>query len=250
MSPLLLCPDATPNFLGFFDISIAPTLLFYSYFPIIIILLFLSLFIFFKDKYSLQSKLLLIIALSFSVWALDQIVQWIAVYASVVHFSWQIIALFEILVFIFVLYFVAVFINKKDIDFKYKLLLGLVFLPVILALPTALNMVSFDLINCQANNGYLWEYIYIFEVSSIVIMMFMFYRKFRSLASGDQFRKQVVILALGIFLFLGMFTATNILGDSLLVYEFNLIGPIGMVAFVALLAFMIVRFKTFNIKTF
>src|SRR3990167_9362615 len=99
-----------------------------------------------------------------------------------------------------------------------------------------------------ANYRYIWEYVYIFEVSSIVIMMYMFFNKFRSLAKGDQFRKQIVILAIGIFLFLGMFTATNVLGDSLLVYEFNLIGPIGMVAFVALLAFMIVKFKTFNIK--
>ena len=48
----LLCPDAVPSFLGFFDISIAPTLLFYSYFPIVIIALLLSLLILFKDKYS------------------------------------------------------------------------------------------------------------------------------------------------------------------------------------------------------
>ncbi|MCX6787249.1 MAG: ATP-binding protein [Candidatus Kaiserbacteria bacterium] len=244
----ITCPDAVPGFLGFFDISIAPTLLFYSYFPIVIIALLLSAFILLKDKYSLQSKLLLLISINFSLWVIMAIVEWIAVYASIVHFSWQIIAVFEMLIFIFALYFVAVFLNKKDIDFKYKLLLSAAFLPVIIALPTTLNMSSFDVANCQANNGYIWEYIYIFEVSSIVIMMFMFYRKFRSLMKGDSFRKQVVILALGIFLFLGMFTLTNVVGDSLLVYEFNLIGPVGMALFVALLAFMIVRFKTFNIK--
>ena len=244
----IMCSDAIPGFLNFFDFSIAPTLLFYSYIPIIIIALFLSFFIFFKNRYSLQSKLLLLITLSFSVWAFDQIVQWTAIYVSAVHFSWQIIALFEMLVFIFTLYFVAVFLNKKDIDFKYKLLLGAVFLPIVVFLPTNLNINSFDLQQCQSNYSFLWEYIYIFEVSSIVIMMYMFYKKSHSLAKGDSFRKQIVILAVGLFLFLGMFTATNILGDSLLVYEFNLIGPIGMVAFVALLAFMIVKFKTFNIK--
>ncbi|KKQ87856.1 MAG: Histidine kinase-, DNA gyrase B-, and [Parcubacteria group bacterium GW2011_GWF2_38_8] len=244
----IMCSDAIPGFLNFFDFSIAPTLLFYSYIPIIIIALFLSFFIFFKNRYSLQSKLLLMITLSFSVWAFDQIVQWTAIYVSAVHFSWQIIVLFEMLVFIFTLYFTAVFLNKKDINFKYKLLLGAVFLPIVIFLPTNLNINSFDLQQCQSNYGFLWEYIYIFEVSSIVIMMYMFYKKFRSLAKGDSFKKQIVILATGIFLFLGMFTATNILGDSLLVYEFNLIGPIGMVAFVALLAFMIVKFKTFNIK--
>src|SRR3990167_487629 len=90
----LVCPDSVPSFLGFFDISIAPTLLFYSYFPIVIVSLLLSIFIFFKDKYSLQSKLLLLISILFSLWILTAIIGWIAVYASTVHFSWQIIGIF------------------------------------------------------------------------------------------------------------------------------------------------------------
>ena len=249
MNPLL-CPDATPNFLGFFDTSIAPTLLFYSYLPIVIVALLLSLFVLFKDKFSLQSKLLLVVTLSFSVWMIDQIVQWIAAYAGAVHFAWQAIAFFEILIPIFSIYFVAVFLRKKDIDFKYKLILGLIYLPVVVLLPTKLNITSFDLLNCQSNYSSLWDYIYFVEVAFIVVMMDMCFRKFRSLAKGDPFRKQVAILALGMFLFLGMFSATNILGDTTFVYEINLIGPIGMVAFVALLAFMIVRFKTFNTKVF
>lgn len=233
---------------GLFDLSYAPTLLFYSYIPIIVVSLFLSLFVLLKDRFTLQSKLLFFIALSFSIWSINQIGQWVTVPVNLNHFLWETISIVEILIPIFSIYFVSVFLNKKDLDIKYKLLLGLLFLPVIVALPTTLNMVSFDVAECQANNGSIWYYIYIFEISSIVVMMYMFYNKFRSLVKGDPFRKQIVILALGMFLFLGMFTATNILGDSTLVYEFNLIGPIGMVVFVALLAFMIVKFKTFNIK--
>lgn len=242
------CSFDSPTVAHFVDFEFAPTLLFYSYIPIIIIAIFLSLYIFLKDHYSLQSRLLLAISLFFSIWSFDQIIQWVAVYASVVHFSWEIISLFEVLVFVFSLYFVGVFLNKKDILFKYKIVLGAVLLPVVVALSTTLNMVSFDVTECQSNNGYIWIYIYLFEVISIIVMMYMFFRKFRSLPKGDLFRTQIVILASGIFLFLGMFTATNILGDLILFYEINLIGPIGMVAFIALLTFMIVRFKAFNIK--
>jgi len=49
-------------------------------------------------------------------------------------------------------------------------------------------------------------------------------------------------------LLIGAFIGTNIAGDATLVYEFNLIGPIGMVVFIGLLSFLIVRFKVFNIK--
>jgi signal transduction histidine kinase len=248
MNPLLLCPDAVPGFLGFFDISIAPTLLFYSYFPIVIISLLLSIFVLFKDRFSLQSKLLLLVTVNFSLWAMMAIITWTAAYAGAVHFSWQLISLFEISVFIFSVYFVAVFLYKKDIDLKYKLLLILVGLPVIISLPTTLSASSFDFIECQSSNGYIWEYIYLVEIVSIVAMIDLCFRKFRSLAKGDPFRKQIAILALGMFLFLGMFSITSILGDTTLVYEFNLIGPVGMVAFVALLSFMIVRYRTFNVQ--
>jgi len=232
----------------FFDFSFAPALLFYSYIPIIIVSLFLSAYVLIKDKFSLQSKLLFLISLLFAFWASSQIIQWIAVYATIVYFAWQTISVLEMLMLIFSFYFVYVFLNKKDLPFKYKALLGLLFLPVVIALPTSLNMLSFDVAECQANNGVIWIYIYIFEALAIFAIMDLFYRKFRSLAKGDPLRKQIAVLAPGVFLFLGMFAATNILGDFLLFYNVNLIGPIGMVIFFALMTYMIVRFGVFSIR--
>jgi len=48
--------------------------------------------------------------------------------------------------------------------------------------------------------------------------------------------------------FLGLFAASNIFGEITQVYEINLIGPLGMFLFLGLLSYMIVKFKTFNIK--
>lgn len=250
MTNQITCPDAVPNFLNFFDFAIAPPLLFYSYIPIIVVSLLLSFFILFRDRFSLNSKLLLLLSVFFAIWSSIQIVHWIAVYASTVHFSWQMIALVEVLILVFAVYFVAAFLNRRDIGFTHKLLLGLIVLPVIITLPTAFGAESFNLVDCESINGYIWDYIYLVEVISIVVIAEMCFRKFRSLPKGDPFRKQVAILGTGVFLFLGMFAATNILGDTTFVYEFNLWGPLGMVAFIALLAFMIVRYKTFDIKLF
>ncbi len=248
MQNQLTCPDATIGFLGFFDFSIAPLLLFYSYIPIVLISLLLSLFILSKNWGSLQARLLALISIGFSLWVVAAIIHWTAVHASIVHFSWEIIALIELSIYIFSLYFVAVFLSGKDIDLKYKIVLTLCYLPVIILLPTKINMTSFDLVLCQANNGLIWLYIYTLEIASICVMMGLFIKKYITTPKDDPIRKQIPLLSVGMFLFLGIFTATNILGDATLTYEFNLIGPVGMVLFLCLLTYMIVKFKTFNVK--
>lgn len=245
----LTCLDAsTPNFLGLFDTSIAPPLLFYAYIPIIFIAIFLSVFVLIKDKYSLQSKLLLLISISFSFVVLNEIVQWIAVPLNLIYFSWQVIIFLELFLFILYFYFVYVFINKKDLNFKYKILLGIIFLPAIFLLPTNFNISNFDVSFCGGSYGYLWEYSYIFQFSSIVIMMFMFFNKFRALEKKDPFRKQILIMASGIFVFLTNYALLGFYGDIALFYDVNLIGPVGMLLFLAFLSYMIVKYRTFHIK--
>jgi signal transduction histidine kinase len=245
----LTCLDAsTPNFLGLFDTLIAPPLLFYAYIPIIFISIFISLFVFIKDNYSLQSKLLLFISISFSLIILNEIIQWIAVPTSLVYFSWQIIILLEVVLFVLCVYFAYVFFNKKDLSFKNKLILGLVFLPVIILLPTKFNIAFFDIFGCEGTYGYLLEYDYIFHISSIVIIIFMFFNKFKILEKKDPFRKQILIMVFGFFIFLTNFSLLSFYGDLTLFYEVNLIGPIGMLLFLAFLSYMIVKYKTFHIK--
>jgi len=245
----LTCLDAsTPNFLGLFNTLIAPPLLFYAYIPIIFISIFLSVFVLIKDRYSLQSKLLFLISISFSFIVFNEIIQWIAVPLGLIYFSWQIIIFLELFLFILCFYFVYVFINKKDIDFKYKILLGIIFLPVVFLLPTNLNISNFDISFCGGSYGYLWEYSYIFQFSSIVIMMSLFFNKFRTLEKKDPFRKQILIMASGIFVFLTNYALLGFYGDVVLFYDVNLIGPIGMLLFLAFLSYMIVKFNTFHIK--
>jgi hypothetical protein len=69
----------SPTLLGTFDLSYAPTLIFYAYIPIILVSLFLGIFVLFKDKYSIQSKLLFLIAVLFSLWNLNIILEWVTV---------------------------------------------------------------------------------------------------------------------------------------------------------------------------
>jgi len=236
----------------FFDFSFAPTLLFYSYIPIIVVVLIIGFFVFIKDKYSLQSKLLLGIGLSFTFWVLNIFLQWVAVYASIVYFAWQITPLFEILIPIFSLYFVYVFLEKKDLSMSLKLFLATIVGAVTFLLPSVFNVVSFNVLDCEANLGSLIYYVYAFEIlAAFWILIFGLRKYFKSekiQAGFSANKKQTLFITISSFLFLLIFASSNIIGELTQTYEINLYGPIGMLIFLGFLTFIIVKFKTFNIK--
>lgn len=242
----LLCLDSTPNLFGLFDTTIAPPLLYYSYIPIILISLLFGLFVYRSAK-SIQNILFLSVTIAFAVFIINEIVQWIAVPTSIVHLGWEIAPFFHVLITLLLFYFVYVFVYQKDLSFINKILIFLVALPVLVLLPTNLNMESFDLLNCQANAGHLFSYVYLVEVVSILLIIFMCLK--RIIKEQDNiFKKQIFLIMSGSVLFMFFLAGSNILGEITSVYEINLVGPIGTVAFLGLLTYMIVNFQTFNMK--
>lgn len=248
MEHLIFCPDSAPNFLGLFDLSIAPPLLFYSYIPIAIISLFFGFFVYSQDKRSLLPKIFLLLSLFFSIFLINEIVQWTAVHANMVYFGWAIAALLQAVIWFLAIYFVSVFVNQRDMSFGKKLALCLSVAPIIFLIPTKFDIQFFDINNCEAVSGYLWYYLYAFEVCSILGIIYVSLRGYFSKNVLPHIKQQILILMIGMFLFLSLFAASNILGEFTKIYEVNLIGPLGMAAFLALIAFLMVRFKTFNAK--
>lgn len=252
MNNSLLCLDATPSFLGIFDFSVAPALLFYAYIPVIIVVLAMSILIVRKDGFSLKSTPLFVLGVSFSIWVLNIIIQWVAVHASVVYFAWQVTALIEILIPVSTLFLVYVFMGNRDLTFWMKLFFTLMILITAVATPSILNMNGFDIYNCQGQVGPLLHYIYAFEILAALWILFFGLRKYFRLKkvavvfNGE--RKQILFITISSSIFLLIFALSNIIGEVTQTYEINLYGPIGMVIFIGFLTFMIVKFKTFNIK--
>jgi len=241
------CPG-NPTFLNTFDLSYAPPLLYYAYVLIVVIAILFGIYVFVKDKYSLQSLLIFALSVVFSLWIFNMALQWLTVPANFNHFEWQITAFFEIFIPIFPLYFVYVFLNKKDAPFAWKVFFGIIILSVFALLPTKWNMQSFDVENCQSNLGPLLKIIYVFELLCAFLIIYVCAKKFKGTQKGDSLRKQIVLLVAGTSLFLIIFFLSNIFGELTQIYSINLFGPIGMVAFLGLMTYMIVRFKAFNIK--
>ena len=249
MNPIL-CPGEIPHFLKLFDLSTAPSLLFYTYIPAIILSLFLGFFVLRKAKKNLESKLLFLITLFFSLWVLDILVLWVASYNDALLFGWQITPIFEFPLFIFSIYFTLVMTNKekKDISSYLKLFFIGLMTFVFVLLPTHLNIVNYNISNCEGTPGFLFYFMYGWEVMAIIALIIICIKRFRSLPKTDVFRKEVLWVGISIVSFLVLFNGSNIIGQITEIQEISFIGSLGMVLFLGVLVYIIVRFKTFNVK--
>ncbi|MFM7088592.1 MAG: sensor histidine kinase [Candidatus Paceibacterota bacterium] len=249
----LLCLDATPTFLGAFDFSVAPALLFYAYIPIMAVVLFISNFIIRRDKDAIQHKLLMMLALAFSFWIINIIVQWTAVEASVVYFAWQVTPLLEIFIPLTTVYFTYTFIEKRDVTLWMKGLFVLIVAFVAFFTPTHFNTLGFDIYNCEALVSHLPYYVYGFELFAVLWIVLIGGRRYLVLRhSADKAVRDnkifVTLATLGSTVFILLFAISNLFGELTKTYEINLIGPLGMLIFLGVLMYMMVRFKAFNVK--
>jgi signal transduction histidine kinase len=246
---LLLCPDANANFLKFFDISIAPPLLFYAYIPIFLLCVFFGFFILKKDKSSAQGKYFFGITISFATWIFLVLFQWVGAYLETVHLAWQILIFPEISIFIFSILFTYAFLFKTDAPNLYKYFFSLILVIVAFLLPTTLNISAFDLANCEGVVGQLWPIVYVFELVCLAIIMLIAIEKLLQ-KKDTQERFKTAIFSTGLVFFLGVFWISNYFGELTKTYEINLIGPIGMILFLGIISYVIIKFKTFNVKLF
>ena len=167
---LITCTDAVPNLWLFFDTTLAPDLLYYSYIPIAAISIILGIVILIKDNYSLQGKLFFLLATFLTLNIINEIILWVSIPAGIINFGWALSLFFRVLILAVTLYFAYAFVQKKDLPFRYKIIGSIIMVPTIFLLPTNLNVTAFDIDWCGAINGPLWLYLYFLEAISIALL--------------------------------------------------------------------------------
>jgi signal transduction histidine kinase len=162
-------------------------------------------------------------------------------------FSWALGGIVYGMINILLLYFVYVYINKKDLSVVKKIIIATIFAPVILLASTRFNLAGFNAVNCEASeNIYYTNYYYYFGFFIFLLTILMMILKYRNAESN--FKKQIVFLGLGVgFFFISFFIAGYV---ASLVDNYNIepYGLFGMTFFMGVLAFMIVKFEAFRIK--
>lgn len=246
MEQLLLCPWETAKY--FVYSSNIPTLFFYSHIPAVFIALLVGLLVFYKSNKSKLGISLLIISLIFSAWCVFDLILWATNKPDIVMFFWSLQVLFESLVYLVCFYLVYLFIKNKDLPFCGKMVLLLLYSPIILLLSSKYNLQGVNLANCTAVEGFIAQYFtYIVESIIILSVIFLTIFEYRKISIPAR-KKEIVVFSLGIVLFLIAFSSGNIIGSFTENWTLAQTGLIGMPILIGFLTYLIVQFHAFNTK--
>lgn len=222
-------------------------LIYYSHIPVSFIALLVGGFVIWSNPRELINKILFGIAAVFSFWSVLDLISWMSTDSRFIMFAWSLLGSVNSLIFILCLYFVYVFIYKKDVSFTAKIVAGLSFIPILIFTPTHWNLTAFDAINCQALEGtYFVQYYYLLNMIAFLAVLSVEIAGYYKAASEN--RKQILILSSGVNLFLFSFFVSGYLASLLGNFELVVYGLFGMVFFMAFLGYLIVQYNAFNIK--
>ncbi len=240
-----------PSYFLLISENVFSPLLYYSYFGSIIPSILIALFVFFKGPNKLTNRLLLLTILSFTAWTFCNLVTWATEYPSHTMFAWSLLVLFEPLVYFFAFYFFHVFVFQKDFSLLQKIIFSVPLLVTFILTPTSFSLLGYDLSNCDRNavEGIVATYGYAIEIIyAILILGFALYfiRKTKDVME----RRKTTLLTFGIIAFLLSLSAGNILEVFTENWYVGQYGLFGAPIFVAFLAYIMVKYKTFNTKIF
>jgi signal transduction histidine kinase len=131
---------------------------------------------------------------------------------------------------------------------------GLVLLaPLIVFAPTALNLTGYDIQECIAleNTLYITYSLGVKILLSVVMLLHLIYRIFVTPSAQTEKggkRTQTALLALGTLTFIYAFLIAGYISEQTLDYRYELYGLFGMVVFITILAYMIVKYQAFNVQ--
>ena len=241
----------------FFFTPDAPALLYYVYIPTTVIALLFGFYVFWNNKHSLLNQLLFSISLAFSLWTIATLIEWTNIHSDLIIFSWSFLSVILGLMAILCIYFIYVFLDKKDISVRTKVIFLALLAPILLLTSTSLSLSGFNLTDCDAfkfENLPFKIYYTSLGVLAMVWILILLIRKFR-VATPD-LRKQIVLMGIGIEVFLFLFyiwifvadymTRIGVFPDS----QIEIYGLLGVVIFMIYISILIVRFKAFNGKLF
>ena len=232
-----------------------PALIYYSHITAVVVTLLLSFFVISRTR-TLAAKLLFAISIAFAALSILDILLWTQINVGLVMTLWSFWLTLFILIFALSFYFLYVFIRKKDIPFSYKLGgIGLIAFVELFSI-TSLNLEYFDLAYCEAGEGVLMLNA-VYGISFLILIGTLWFgiREVQKLTDPDE-KEKAVLATIGVSAFLLVFSVATYIASIINIifangsFEFVIeqYGYFGMTFFITMLAYIIVKFRAFNIK--
>ncbi len=243
-----MCDWGTAKFLIFSN-NVFGNLVYYSHLLPLIISLLLALFIFFKNKKLLSTRWFAITIILLSIWLFSDLVLWANEKPSLIMFFWSLLVLIEPMIYAGTLFFTYALIDGKDISFRKKLIIFGLLLPTVILTSTRFALTEYDLTNCnrEAIEGNLAFYGYAIEILfSLWILGFGIKRFIQFKDRAEKIK--VALITSGAVFFLLSFAMGNVVGSLIRNWEIGQYGLFGIPVFMAMLAYLIVKYHLFNTK--
>lgn len=242
----MYCSDITPPLYLFFSSNV-PALLYYSHIPAFVVALLLGGFLFLKNRHNLAIKLLLIVNLLFGTLVILNLILWTNTDIRLITFAWPLSQLVYIAIPIVSLYLFYVFSTKKDAPYAFKLIWFVMLLAASMLAFSQLNILYFDVTLCEVVTS---DFVAIYQniVFGIIFLWLLVlgFIRIRGTKSPKE-RGQVSLFFAGLLIFLAMLVFTWQIATELGLFELEQYGLFGMVIFMAVMAYLIVHYQTFNV---
>lgn len=231
------------------------SLLLYTHIPPVVLALLFSAYVFFKKRDALGA-LLLSIAVTFSIFATIDLLQWIIIDRNTaIISSWSVLGVLSVLLFFFTHWFTHRFVTEKNLPFWMIVIWALALLPTFIFTPTFFNLSGYDIRDCVAVEGTLYtNYYYALGILAMLLMTVSGYLGLRRGSGGKMSRAAKYVVLAGAELFTLAFLVTGVLASYLVdngyLPDFGLgnYGVATMAVFIALLAYTTVRYHAFNLR--
>jgi len=242
---MLLCPWEDPRYLIFS--SNVPDVLYYSHILAIVIALLFGTFVFFNNKTSVTKVLFAMVSL-FSLYVVLDLVVWAGNRSDTVLFLWSLQILIEPFIFLCSLYLTYLFLGYKTISSKTKIISLSIIVPFVALIPTKYDLIGIMLATCNASEAsIIIYYSYVLEILFTLWVITLCVRAYKT-AQDTIDKKRIKFFGIGVVLFLLAFSWGNIVGSFTEDWVMAQYGLFGMPIFIGFLAFLIVRYKAFDIK--
>lgn len=242
-----ICHWSTAELLIISD-NLLGNFIYYSHFFPSISGLIIAIFVLKSNVHNKAAQALLFTTSMFAIWCFLDLVTWASERSDIIMFVWSSLMYFELLMYVGAFYFIYAFFRNEFPSYNIELGIFSIFLPMFLFGHTTLNLKGFDFTNClrNATEGPLWQYyVYGFEIFITGLILWVAITEVRKRTVNIH---EAVLVAIGVLLFLLSFSLGNILGSFDSNWEAGQIGLFGMPIFVAFLGYILVQYKTFQIK--
>jgi signal transduction histidine kinase len=241
----MMCEWDTARYLIFSDNGIP--LIYYSHFTSIAIFVGLFLITFLRIK-SWPRSAFRLLSVSYIIWLACDLVLWGNEQINHVMFFWTLINLVEPLIFIAAYSHLVSFTEKRNLTWHEYLAIFVLLVPTLIMAPTGLSTVGFDYTTCDRNvaEGVAAYYNYFLEAVFLVLVLAHGIKRFIKLKREKQRVDRLVLATMSSVLLMGSFLFANFLGTFLVDYDISQLGHIAVPLFAAILAFITIKFETFE----